>query len=69
MIFSLNQILNVSPNLQIAVYLETYLTYLTFFNDPEEHEFSLKVAHYCKARHIGQIKLEAPTNLPENRYN
>ena len=29
----------------------------------------IKVAHYCKFRHIGQIKREAPTHLPENRYN
>ena len=30
---------------------------------------SLKVAHYCKVRHIGQINREAPTHLPaENRY-
>ena len=29
----------------------------------------LKVAHYCKVRHIGQIKGEAPTHLPENQYN
>ena len=36
MVFSLNQILNVSSNLQIAIYLKDYLT---FFNDVEEHEF------------------------------
>ena len=37
----LNQILNVSPNLHIAIYLEISLAYLTFFNDVEEHEFPL----------------------------
>ena len=32
-------------------------------------EFLLKVVHYCKISHIGQINREAPTHLPENRYN
>ena len=38
MVFPLNQILNVSPNLQIAIYLKDYssLPYL-FFDDIEEH--------------------------------
>ena len=31
--------------------------------------FIIKVVHYCKVRHIGQIKGEAPTHLPETRYN
>ena len=37
-----------------------------------ENEFLdklVKVAHYCKVRHIGQISREAPIHLPENRYN
>ena len=29
----------------------------------------LKVVHYRKVCHIGQIKREAPTHLPENQYN
>ena len=29
----------------------------------------LKVAHYCKVRHIVQINREAPNLLPGNRYN
>ena len=38
-----------------------------FHND---YDLIFKVAHYCKVRHIGQIKREAPTHLPElNRYN
>ena len=40
MLFSLNQILNVSPNLQIAIYLKDQLSLpYFFFNDVEEHEF------------------------------
>ena len=40
MVISLNQTLNVSPNLQIACYLkdQSSLPYL-FFNDVAEHEF------------------------------
>ena len=40
MVFSLNQILNVSPNLQIAIYFkdESSLPYF-LFNDVEEHKF------------------------------
>ena len=40
MVFPLNQILNVSPNLQIAIYLKDYpsLPYF-FFDDVEEHQF------------------------------
>ena len=42
MVFSLNQILNVSPNLQIAIYLKDQLSLpYVFFNDVEEHEFPL----------------------------
>ena len=46
MVFSLNQILNVSPNLQIAIYLkdQSSLPYF-FFNDVEEHEFPLTVLY------------------------
>ena len=42
MVFLLNQILNVSQNLQIAIYLKdlSSLPYF-FFNDVEEHEFPL----------------------------
>ena len=29
----------------------------------------VKVAHYCKVRHIGQINRKASTHLPENWYN
>ena len=40
MVFSLNQILNISPNLKIAIYLKDYLSLAYFlFNDVEEHEF------------------------------
>ena len=40
MVFSLNQILNVSPNLQIAIYLKDWSSLPYFlFNDVEEHEF------------------------------
>ena len=40
MVFSLNQIQNVSPNLQIAIYLKDQLSFPHFFfNDIEEHEF------------------------------
>ena len=41
MIFLLNQMLNVSSNLQIAIYLKDFslTSYLTFFNDVEEREF------------------------------
>ena len=44
MVFPLSQILNVSPNLQIAIYLKDYssLPYF-FFNDAEEHQFPLTV--------------------------
>ena len=44
MVFPLNQILNVSPNLQIAIYLkdDSSLPYF-FFNDVEEHQFPLTV--------------------------
>ena len=40
MVFSLNQILTVSPNLQIAIYIkdQSSLSY-SFFNDVEEHGF------------------------------
>ena len=40
MVFSLNQTLNVSPNLQIAIYLKdkSSLPYI-IFSDVEEHEF------------------------------
>ena len=40
MVFSLNQILNVSPNLQIATYLKdkSSLPYI-FSSDVEEHDF------------------------------
>ena len=52
MVFSLNKIPNVSPNLQIANYLEDYssLPYF-FFNDVEEHEFPLNCTKlYTKRR-------------------
>ena len=40
MVFPLNQILNVSPNLQIAIYLKDYSSLPHFFfNDVEEHQF------------------------------
>ena len=40
MVFSLNQIPRVSPNLQIAIISKTSQAYLTsFFNAVEEHEF------------------------------
>ena len=42
MVFSLNQILNVLTNLQIAISKITR-TYLTFLNDVQEHEFLLTV--------------------------
>ena len=43
MVLSLNQILNVSPNLQIAIYLkdQSSLPYV-LFNDVEEHQFPSK---------------------------
>ena len=49
MVFSLNQILHVSPNLQIAVYLKdlSRLPYF-LFNDVEEHEFSSN----CNKSHL-----------------
>ena len=40
MLFSLGQILNVSLNLQIAIYLED-LSSLLYFNGVEEHEYPL----------------------------
>ena len=47
MVFSLNQILNVSPNLQIAIYLEDYLSLpCFFFNDVEEHEFPVNCTNH-----------------------
>ena len=44
MVFLLNQIPNVSPNLQIAIYLKDYssLPYF-FFDNVEEHQFPF----YC----------------------
>ena len=39
MVFPLNQILNVSPNLQVAIYLKLFELTLLFFNDVEEHQF------------------------------
>ena len=40
MVFPLNQILNVSPNLQIAIYLKDYSSLPYFFlDDVEEHQF------------------------------
>ena len=44
MVFPLNQILNISLNLQIAIYLKDYssLPYF-FFDDVEEHQFPLKL--------------------------
>ena len=40
MVFSLNQILNVSTNLQTAIYLKDQSSLPYVFNDVEEHEFS-----------------------------
>ena len=45
MVFSLNQILNILPNLQISSQGLVELTYF-FFNDVEEHEFPSKPAAY-----------------------
>ena len=40
MVFSLNQIVNVSSNLQIEIYLKKLVELtLTSLNDVEEHEF------------------------------
>ena len=49
MVFPLNQILNVSPNLQIAIYLKDYssLPYF-FFDGVEEHQFP----SYCKTTYL-----------------
>ena len=49
MVFSLNQILNVSPNLQIVIYLENWSSLPNFFfNDVEEHGFPL----YCTKSYL-----------------
>ena len=42
MVFPLNQILNVWPNLQIVIYLKDYSS-LLFFDDVEEHQFPFTV--------------------------
>ena len=49
MVFPLNQILNVSPNLQIAIHLKDYssLPYF-FFDDVEEHQFP----SYCTTSYL-----------------
>ena len=49
MVFPLNQMLNVSPNLQIAIYLKDYssLPYF-FFDDVEEHQFP----SYCSTSYL-----------------
>ena len=49
MVFPLNQILNVSPNLQITIYLKDYLSLLYFFfDDVEEHQFP----SYCTTSYL-----------------
>ena len=54
MIFSLNQILNVSPNLQIAIYSENWSSLPNFFfNDVEEHEFPLTVPNCISKGGLG----------------
>ena len=60
MVFPLNQILNVSPNLQIAIYLKDYssLPYL-FFDDVEEHQF----LSYCTTSYLNlgkDFSLQSP---------
>ena len=49
MVFPLNQILNISPNLQIAIYLKdtSSLPYF-FFDDVEEHQF----LSYCTTSYL-----------------
>ena len=59
MVFPLNQILNVSPNLQLAVYPKDYfsLPYF-FFHDVEEHQFP----SYCTMAYLslgGKISLQS----------
>ena len=43
MVFSLNQILNVSPNLQIEIYLENWSRLPNFFSIMKSISFSLTV--------------------------
>ena len=45
------------------------LKLFTLYYVPNTIKGNVKVAHYCKVRHIGQINQEAPTHLPENRYD
>ena len=60
MVFSLNQMLNVSPNLQIAIFLENLSSLPYFFlNDVEEHEFPLNCTKsFLKRRDI--FSLQSP---------
>ena len=59
MVFPLNQILNVSLNLQTAIYLKDYsgLPYF-FFDDVEEHQFP----SYCTTSYLnlGERFSESP---------
>ena len=49
MLFPLNQILNVSPNLQIAIYLKDYSSLpCFFFDDVEKHQFP----SYCTTSYL-----------------
>ena len=56
MVFPLNQILNVSQNLQIAKIIRAYLT---FFDDVEEHQFP----SYCTMSYLNvgkDFSLQSP---------
>ena len=57
MVFPLNQILNVSPNLQIAIYPRDYssLPYF-FFDDVEEDQFP----SYCTSIRGKDFSLQSP---------
>ena len=60
MVFPLNQIINVSPNLQIAIYLKDYSSFLyIFFDDVEEHQFpSYRTTPYLNLRE--DFSLQSP---------
>ena len=53
-------------NMQVGDIIQYYAYKILDVLDQSE---VVSQCEYCKFRHIGQIKREAPTHLPENRYN
>ena len=70
MVFSLNQILNVSLNLHIAIYLKDQSSLSYFFsNDVEEHEFPLsqtwgKILLYSHLTFTAACSLKSENDWP-----